>query len=160
FPIKSETPPPRPFWKDPVIVIGTAIPATILIVFSGYLYHERSEREFHGRVSSLKAEADRLAGAGKSRAAFEKYESLLAIVGDSRSVDSQVRADVEDAKRARDRLYPIVDADLEREKLARFEAAEAERLRKEYEDKIAEEKAETERLAKFTANVSGGAWVV
>src|SRR5262249_38668504 len=69
----------RPLWKDPIVVIGTAVPTLILAWFFVYLLVERAEKEFEGRAVQLKLEADRLARSRESRQAYEKYLELLAM---------------------------------------------------------------------------------
>jgi hypothetical protein len=72
----------RPLWKDPVVVIGAAVPALVLTWFFFYLWVDHAEREFEGRAVQLKIEADGLARSGQSRAAYDKYEELLTMIRD------------------------------------------------------------------------------
>ena len=51
---------PRPFYRDPIIVVGATIPTLILTAFFGYLYFEHRTKEYHRRVYALKLEADSL----------------------------------------------------------------------------------------------------
>jgi hypothetical protein len=123
-----------------------------LLAFLGYLYTKNATRRFQWVVYHLKTDGDALAKAGNTRAAFEKYERILAAIDDRGSTDVEVQKYAVFAKEARDRLYPLVKDELEREEVARREQAEAHRL-------AAEARAEADRLSGYRGGVSGGAWV-
>jgi len=150
----------RPFWRDPIVVIGTAVPTLILLGFFAYLYREYSTREFLFTVYGLKTEADALAKSGKARRAFDEYEQILTMIEDRGSSDVMVLKYADATKRIRDRLYPSVKDELDREEMARRAQAEAERLAAEAERLDVEAQAEAVRLSKFTANVAGGSWII
>jgi hypothetical protein len=101
---KPEDPAPRPFWKDPVVVIGAAVPLTILAVFFCYLYYEHRTREFHRRVYALKLETDDLVKSRQSRAALDKCEEILDLVGDSTTADVKMRGYADLARKTKDHL--------------------------------------------------------
>lgn len=119
---------PRPFWKDPIVVVGAAVPTAILLGFFAYLYLQHSARVFRDRVHSLKAQADHLDRSSQYRSAFVKYEQLLRMSRDWRGGDRELRDDFVATKQSRDRLYPAVKRDLEREESERRAKQEADRL--------------------------------
>jgi hypothetical protein len=113
----------RPLWKDPVVVIGAAVPILILSVFFGYLYFDRVEKEFEGRVTRLKIEADDLARSGESRTALEKYDSLLTMIEHKRFATAWLQAFKEYEHNSRD-----LDEDQRKYALALQKVGLADRL--------------------------------
>ena len=160
---KPEDPPSRPFWKDPIVVIGAAVPLTILALFFGYLYYEHRTKDFHRRVYALKQEVDGLLKSGLNRAAFTKCEEILAAIGDRDACDAKMRGYADVATKVRDRLYPQVRDEIEREARAKRAQAERDRLAVEKQARaerlVAEFKAEAEKLSQFQSDISGGAWL-
>jgi len=149
----------RPFWKDPIIVIGAAVPSVILAMFFAYLYREYRTKEFHRHVYELKTQADFLSKTGRARLAFEKYDEVLAEIGDQSRSDAKLHGYAEVSRKLRDRLYAAVKKEVEREAVARQAQAEADRLAAKADRLAAEVKAETDRLAPFRADVTGGVWL-
>ena len=160
---KPEDPPSRPFWKDPIVVIVGAVPLTILALFFGYLYYEHRTKDFHRCVYGLKQEVDGLLKSGLNRAAFTKCEEILAAIGDRDACDAKMRGYADVATKVRDRLYPQVRDEIEREARAKRAQAERDRLAVEKQARaerlVAEFKAEAEKLSQFQSDISGGAWL-
>jgi hypothetical protein len=150
----------RAYWKDPVVLIGTAVPTLVLLAFVAYLVNQRIESGFRERIAHLRAEADQLAADGRMVAAYEEYDALLEYAGDRDPGDNSTRAHIESAKRSKDKLWPTVKAERDRLEDARQAKIEEARLKKERDEENAREKEELSRLAQFTATVTGGAWVV
>lgn len=132
---ESEGTAARRLWKDPVIVIGAAVPSTILLVFFVYLFHEHRTKAFHRHVYALKLEVDNLAKSGQSRAALDKCEEILGLVGDSTKADVKMRGYADVARKTKERLRVAVQKSIEEEENARRAKADAER------------RAEADRLA-------------
>jgi hypothetical protein len=144
----------RPFWRDPVVVIGSTFPSVILLAFLVYLYGEYSTRQFLVGVYESKRAADAMAASEKSkRAAFGKYEEILAAIQARGSTSPMVKKYADATKQSRDKLYPLVKAEIDEEK----RKLEAER---EAVKVLAERKIEADRLAGITGSVTGGAWVI
>lgn len=141
----------RPFWKDPVIVIGAAFPILLLSAFGFYLYRESRIKSDRGRILAVKAEAD-----GKytqdPEVAHDKYSRLAESTGGWAASDPDVKRTLDMARKSRDQLVAVI----EERRLAR-EASEARRLAlREAVDKATREK---ERLEKVRVSVRGGAWL-
>ena len=49
----------RPFWKDPVVLIGTSIPTIILIAFFGYLHFQWSKEHLRQEIIRVKGQGDK-----------------------------------------------------------------------------------------------------
>ncbi len=146
--------PRRPFWKDPVVVVGTTIPSVILLGFFGYLYRQQSAKNLRVQIYRLKTEADVLARDKRTwRSAFDKYEEILAASSGRTANDPLLKKYVDLTQKARDNLYPTVRVEIERERARHEEEAEAAKL-------AADIKAEAARLAAFKADITGGAWVI
>ena len=150
-------PPPlprRPFWKDPIVVVGTTIPSVILLGFFGYLYRQQSAKNLRVQIYRLKTEADALARDKRTwRSAFDKYEEILAASSGRTANDPLLKKYVDLTQKARDNLYPTVRVEIERERARHEEEVEAAKL-------AADIQAEAARLAAFKADLAGGAWVV
>jgi hypothetical protein len=80
--------PSRPFWKDPIVVIGAALPTLILCVFFGYLYVDYRAKALHRRVYAVKLKADSLLASGDVRQAFDCCQQILAEAGPTESQDA------------------------------------------------------------------------
>jgi hypothetical protein len=144
--------PKRPFWKDPVVVIGAIGPVAVLTGFFSYLWWERDNRLFRDKVYSWKANADQLLKDGRSDEAYEAYRLVGEAVARRGSTDAMLAATGGDCRRMAAKLEPGV---LAARKAAEEErAAEAERARVK-----AEHAAEVARLAGLKADVSGDVWV-
>ena len=141
----------RPFWKDPVFVIGAAVPAAVLIWFGSYLYIDRLRRQHVATILDLRAEADR-SYKSDPEAAFAAYGRLIVFAGDGDPHNESARQAIKSARRNRDTLWPQVRARIEAKKAAE----ERQRLATEAAGKLAAEEA---RLASFSADVSGAAWM-
>ncbi len=109
----------RPFWKDPIVVIGTVIPVSILAVFFGFLIYEHKTKEFHRRVYELKLEIDGLVISGQSRAALDKCEEILKVIGDPMTADIKMHGYVVVICEIRDRLDRAVQAEIKQAEAAR-----------------------------------------
>lgn len=157
-------PPSRPFWKDPVFIVGATVPAVVLLAFFVYLAIQRTGRVHREQIIAINtnANSDRLAG--KIKAAYDKYGQAISLFKPKDLTDETVRAAIEEAKAHRLKLEPIVTAQLEREQKererlqaeAKEKAEEAERVQAAF----ARDKEEAERYAKVSADVTGGAWIV
>jgi hypothetical protein len=123
---KPEDPAPRPFWKDPVVVIGAVVPLTILAVFFCYLYYEHRTKEFHWRVYALKLETDDLVKSRQSRAALDKCEEILDTIGDPTKADAKMRGYAELVTKTRDELQAVVQGEMEEQEAIRKAIAAAE----------------------------------
>ncbi|MDE2104705.1 MAG: hypothetical protein KGL39_46140 [Patescibacteria group bacterium] len=153
----------RPFYKDPIIVVGSAIPLTILIMFGVYLESRQSLSRLRENIVSLKTEGDALLAKGDDESAFNKYSDIVALAGSRDLEDEAAAARVEDARKARDQLGPKVKAKRDRQE------AEARRLAKEKHElaeraarlaqEAAREREEEATLARNSVTLSGGAWV-
>jgi hypothetical protein len=101
----------RPFWKDPVVLIGTSIPTIILIAFFGYLHFQWSKEHLRQEIIRVKGQGDKYLANKDIGRAFERYDSLLRWVGNSDPGDGQSQSALESVRRSRDRLLPEVAAD-------------------------------------------------
>jgi hypothetical protein len=126
----------RPFWKDPVVVVGAAVPTLILVCFFTYLAVDYSARAFRERVHALREEADSLS-ASQYRSAFEKYEKILAMTRGWGAGDRELSDDIALARKAHDRLYPGVKRELEREQAELRAKQEAEQRAKQEAERLA-----------------------
>jgi hypothetical protein len=144
--------PRRPFWKDPVVLVGATVPAAILAAFAFYFYREQARKALAESVAVAKAEADRLALAGEVVKAHDAYVRLLKYQGRVDDSDTQTAATLETVARSEAALRAKADA--ERARVAAEIRAEAERVRKREEYA-----AEVERLSALECSVSGRAWV-
>jgi hypothetical protein len=142
----------RPFWKDPVVVIGGLVPALILAVFLGYLYRENSRARLRDLISENKALADKLLKEGKAIEAHDAYRKLLDDVGGSDPGDSQSKANLETVSSALKILGPSVEAEKQRLANLRRETEEKERQK-------AARIAEAEALSRLKADLSGTVFV-
>jgi hypothetical protein len=106
--------PTRPFWKDPIVVIGAAVPAAILAVFFVYLYFEHKTKEFHRHVYELKLEIDDLVKSGQSLAALYKCDEVLTVIGDTTKNDDKMRGYADVVGKTRDRLQFAWQAEIEK----------------------------------------------
>jgi hypothetical protein len=84
-------------WKDPVVLIGAAVPSVILLVFFAYLVNRQAERKFRERIALLRAEADRFVADGNMMAAREKYQAIISYAGEGNPGDDPTRAHIEAA---------------------------------------------------------------
>jgi hypothetical protein len=123
-PIESAEPPvvesKRPLWKDPVVVVGTAVPTLIMVWFFGYLVVEHIQRGFYEHAIALKAEADELERTGQHRQAFGRYEDVMTMIKGKLSGGGPYDELFEAAETSRNRLYPIVKRELDREATIRL----------------------------------------
>jgi hypothetical protein len=119
--------PTRPFWKDPIVVIGAAVPAAILAVFFVYLYFEHKTKEFHRHVYELKLEIDDLVKSGQSRDAFDRCEEMLVLIGDTTKNDDKMRGYADVVRKTKDRLSVAVVKEIAREEAARQAKEQADR---------------------------------
>jgi hypothetical protein len=124
---KPEDPLARPFWKDPIVVIGAAVPSAILSVFFGYLYHEHRTKEHHRHVYQLKVVVDSLVKSNQPRAALEKCDEILDVIGDPAIADVKMRGYADMARKTKDRLRLAMQAEVKREESARQAKADADR---------------------------------
>jgi hypothetical protein len=111
--------PSRPFWKDPIVVIGAAVPTAILTVFFVYLYFEHKTKEFHRHVYELKLEIDDLVKSRQSRAALDKCKEMLVLIGEPATGDFKMRGYADVARKTRDRLHLAVQAEIKEEEASR-----------------------------------------
>jgi hypothetical protein len=88
-------------------------------MFFAYLYREYRTKEFHRHVYELKEQADFLSKTGRARLAFEKYDEVLAEIGDQSQSDAKLHGYAEVSRKLRDRLYAAVKNEVEREAVAR-----------------------------------------
>jgi hypothetical protein len=146
----------RPFWRDPVVVVGAAVPITILTIFFGYLYYDHAEREFERRVATLKTEADRIAQAGEPLRAIQEYENILAMLRAKRFGAGRYQLILAAAETERDRLQAEVEAEAERQEQerraeteAKAERLAAEKARQEAEKPIHLSDEEMPRMAEL-----------
>jgi DNA-directed RNA polymerase subunit RPC12/RpoP len=144
--------PKRPFWKDPVVVIGSAVPTLILVVFFGYLYQDYDARSFPLWVAGENERAARLARDGKNQEAYDIYTRVVA-AGDRRTIaDPGTRVDVDLARGASVKLQNLLDT--ERERLV-----EDRKAALEYMQRLTASLAEFNRLQKVRAEIHGTAWL-
>lgn len=153
----SEPPAPKvpvktAFWKDPVVLVGAAVPVLILVAFFGYLYHQRSEELFRERIAVRKADADALALQGKSRIAYRIYNEVVSEYDAHPVDDSQVKAEVDSARGAIAKLGPGVLAEI------RAEVEQIEALARK-EQFIADRREELRRLSSVRADIRGKVFV-
>jgi hypothetical protein len=147
----AATPPKRPFWRDPVVLIGGSVPTLILAIFFGYLHHEKQEQEFRDRIYGWKAKADRHWAAGETMPAYEAYKVVVQAFDIAPRKDTQLAATVDSARGMVGKLEPLVV------ELAKVGEAKRKQEREDAE-KLAAKLAEERRLAAITADVSGTAW--
>jgi hypothetical protein len=125
--------PVRPFWKDPVVIGGSIIPVAVLSAFFVYLYREHQTKEFHRHVYELKVEADALAKSGQTFVAMDRYEDVMAAIGDPSTADSKMRGYHGVAIMARDKIRMAIaakNAQEEADRKANADAAMAEAERR------------------------------
>ena len=133
--------PGRPFWKDPIVLIGTAVPTFILIAFFGYLHFQWSKEHLRQEIIRVKEQGDRYLAKSENDRAFERYDSLLRWVGNADPGDEQSRAALEIVRRTRDRLLPEVTAEQEKRQQAAIE------------------RARLEEMSRITVTLKGDAWI-
>ena len=103
-------PPPEPkrrFWRDPVVVIGTAGPVLVLALFFGHLYREHLEKANRASIAAERVEADRLLGEGKFGLALATYRVVCAWGGRIDPADTDSREHIEAVRLAIVGLEPI-----------------------------------------------------
>jgi hypothetical protein len=138
----------KPVWKDPVVVIGTAVPAIILVVFCTHLiseYHYNSRVE---RLGVLNAESQWLESQGSLRQALDKYDAILKLAKDLRQAE-QFKNAVENAAAKQRVLRTEIRKTDEAEQIAQERVAEEKRSKAD--EVAASRKALTEesRLAGY-----------
>jgi hypothetical protein len=169
----SPKPPPKPrrWWNDPVIVVGAAVPAVVLAWFAFYLAGDRARKEAARQAAELHAQATQLDAEGNSRWAYEKFGQAWEAAQRANLDDEDVARIAKSAKDNRTRLFPAIQAQLEREEAERAsreeearQTGEADRMaavaRREAAKAEADRREEEARLSKFTASVTGGAFVL
>jgi hypothetical protein len=144
--------PSRPFWKDPIVVIGATVPILILCIFFGYLALDYRTKALHRRVYSLKLTVDRSLASGNVRQAFDYCQQILKEAGSPESQDAKIKGYAEFAKSIQDELYPKVKSVLDQEESDRQTQAKADEI-------LARTRADNEKLSKFHAEIRGGAWL-
>jgi hypothetical protein len=110
--------PTRPFWKDPIVVVGAAVPTAILAVFFVYLYFEHTTKEFHRHIYELKLDVDNLVKSGQSLAALAKCDEVLIVIGDTTKNDDKMRGYADVVRKTKDRLSVTVVKEIAREEAA------------------------------------------
>jgi len=159
----------KPWYKDPILRFTLAVPLIAALAMGIYLFREQSKAKFQREMVALKESADQAKASGKIRDAYDLYVKL--VENTQSASDEKVNEIAHQAETERDGLFPQVKAQLDREEaeikrireealqVAAFKAQqEAEaKARKEAEER---RKAEETKLAQFTANLRGGAWVV
>jgi hypothetical protein len=168
-PSATADPPGKPWYRDPILQFAVAVPLIAALAMGAYLYRKQSRERFREEMVALKASADRANAIGEIRDAYDQYARLV-----EEARGSTVEQVVEVARLAaseRDRLLPQVKAHLDREEAERkWKEDEARRLaalksqheaeaRARYEAEQRRQ-AEEARLAQFTADLKGGAWVI
>ena|GEM_PF-3882511 len=154
----------RPFYKDPIVVIGALVPTVILVAFVAYLISQQSAQQYHDQIISMKAEAEKLESSGELRKAYTAYRKLNEFAKGRHTEDQALMAAIEDVKkRERDlgvKLQPI----FEQETRAIEEQKRQEELAAKENARLAiAQREKEEREAKFAGikgTVSGGAWTV
>lgn len=145
--------PLRPYrlWRDPIVLIGGSVPTLILVVFFGYLWKAKADRDFSARITATKAAADRLYTAGRLAEANEAY---LAVLNDGAgwSGDPQTKIDI----RAAATMVGRLKVELAEMKKARDAA---DHLAAIEQAAFAAELRDRERLGRIRATVAGRAWV-
>ena len=116
----------RPLWKDPIVVIGSAVPALIVAAFLGYLWTEKSERDFRTKLEMDIAEADRLDKNGQLFDAHQSFDRLLTLAQD-RKVDAETARELARARERHDALG--IQVDRRRAEQAAIEREKAEKAR-------------------------------
>jgi hypothetical protein len=153
-PVEETTPksPKSPFWKDPILVIGSAVPTLILVVFFGYLYQEYEAKSFALWVVGENQRAGRLARDGKNQEAYDIYTKVVA-AGDRRTIaDQAMRGEVGSARGASVKLRKLLDA--EQERLLEVRKAALEKT-----ERLIDEFVEADRLDQVRAEIHGTAWL-
>jgi hypothetical protein len=151
---------PKRFYRDPVVLVGAAVPTAILVAFFSYLFIKHSQEKFRADIARMKVEADEAAGRGENARALEKYQALLALAGTDDPGDEVTRASIEQARSARDRLNPIVKAEREKAEAKRRAEEEVRQAERERQERLAKEQEEEDRLAQLKGKVIGGAWSI
>jgi hypothetical protein len=159
----------KPWYKDPILQFAMAFPLIAALAMGVYFFREWARTRFQEVMVTLKASADRAQTSGKIRDAYDLYASLVA--RSQGSSDEKVVEVAGQAKIERDKLFPQVKAQIERElaererkevdaryraDLVAFQEAEAKTLIEVRQRR----EAEVARLAQFTVDLKGGAWVI
>src|SRR5271157_3518753 len=84
-------PPKRPFWKDPILLIGGSIPLAILIGFFTYLHVQPTREHVREEIIRVKQQGDSYLARKNVLRAYERYDALLRWVGTSDPGDNQSR---------------------------------------------------------------------
>lgn len=136
-------PPARqiPAWaRDPIVLVGVAVPCLVLILFVAFMAHRSSVNRDRTAILDRFSEADRLAYRGQVVEASEAYHAALKGLG-RWEADELVRAAADDARKKVAAMQPEVRAAMaKREEAARVaaERAKADRARQDEEAKIAD----------------------
>lgn len=149
----AEVAPSRPFWRDPVLVIGSAIPVAILVAFFGYLYVQHAHKARRERILTLISVAEDMLQKGDTRRSFALYNQVLSIAGERPLSDTTLRGYVAAARASRDHLSAAIRTEDEQK------AAEMRRVEEEQMARV-READEKRRLASVVARITGGAWVI
>jgi hypothetical protein len=139
------------FFKDPVMLIGVVFPSLVLMAFATYLVRDHSTRIYRDKVIGLKVDADRLYNSDPE-GAHAKYVELLEFIGPWDPGDDDCRRAKVSARKSRDQLWIRVKPKVEARRLAAEKEAE-------FKADMARQQAERDRIASFSARVSGGAWI-
>jgi len=129
----------RSWFQDPILRWALILPAAILVVFLSVLAWQSHSRKYFDRINELKKEADELAARKENRAAYEKYQELLAFVGTDDPGLDESRESIEAARSEADRLHGI----LEREKQVEdTKTLQRENSRRRIEENVRRQKQE------------------
>jgi hypothetical protein len=106
----AELPPQRPWWKDRIFVMSAAVPSTILAVYFVHLYRQHETKELFRQVYALKLEVDDLMKSNQPRAALNKCEEMLDMIGDPTTADPKMQGYAEIAKNTSEQLREEIHA--------------------------------------------------
>lgn len=104
-----------PWYKDPILRWAWILPAVILGPFLCYLAWESNRSHHRQTIAAMGKEAEQLAAKNENKAAYEKYQALLAHVGGSDPGSDELRDIVEVARSESDRLQTVIEQ-IERDK--------------------------------------------
>lgn len=121
----------RNLLKDP-LVLGAGILVVLLLIAAGVAFWlvRTYDQQYRDRVLAMQRDAQEYREIGELRKAYEAYEALIAYTAGSDPGDLELRKIIEDSIAERDRLWPLVSAEIEREALeATAQQVESERQR-------------------------------
>ena len=158
------------FYRDPIILIGVAVPAAILISFGIYVYRDQAQKWMESEVRNAAAEGERLEKAGHVEEAYEFYRRATAIPKGRPIFDESTRDRFIEARAKAVKLFAKAKAARQEREAVEREAAQADAAQARQQEEIADEKdriakaarqfqEDQRRLSSITGTIAGSVYV-